>query len=195
VYSPLIERALAVCMTAHAGQTRKADTTVPYAVHPVHMALELVKLGVDEDVVVAALLHDVPEDCQGWTVERVRLEFGARVAGIVAQLTEDKRMSWEDRKRDGIAKVPHLSPDAATVKAIDQLHNLNSLRRQLETARSQERVWSRFKGGRERTLEVARALAEALSARIDPRLARTLLAGVDALEAAAARPEPERAPR
>lgn len=173
-------------MTAHAGQCRKADAGMPYAVHPVHVALLLTRFGVDDDVVVAALLHDVPEDCSGWTVERVRLEFGTRVAGIVGELTEDKRQSWEQRKQHAVDHVPHMTPDAATVKAADQLHNLTSLRRQLEEARDPERVWVRFNGGRTRTLTMARKLGEALAQRIDPRLGRALMAAVDALDAASA---------
>ncbi len=186
MYSPLLERALATCVTAHAGQCRKADRAMPYAVHPVHMAILLTRFGVDEEVIAAALLHDVPEDCAGWTVERVRLEFGARVAGIVAELTENKSHSWEQRKHDAIAHVPHLTPDAATIKAADQLHNLTTLRRQLSEARDPEHTWARFNGGRQRTLVVARDLATALVARIDPRLGRALMAAVDALEAEAA---------
>lgn len=193
MYSPLVERALTACITAHAGQCRKADAAVPYAVHPVHVALLLTRFGVDDDVVVAALLHDVPEDCADWTVERVRLEFGARVAGIVGELTENKRHSWEQRKQTAVDHVPHMTPDAATVKAADQLHNLTSLRRQLEEADDPECVWSRFTGGRDRTLTMARKLSEALLLRIDPRLGRALRAAVDAFEVASA-PRPKVSP-
>lgn len=184
-FSPGVERAIRVALEAHAGQSRKAAPTVPYAVHPVHVALLLAASGADEEVVQAGLLHDVVEDCPDWDAGRLAAEFGPRVAGIVAELTEDKSLRWEERKRGAIEAVPGLSPAALWIKAIDKLHNLESLCACLEGAADPEAIWEHFTGGRERTLAMARGLVEALGGRVpplSPGLARALREVVGRLE-------------
>jgi len=190
MFSSTVERALNASIEAHAGQFRKGGA-VPYVVHPLHVALMLARHGCDDDVVAAGLLHDVVEDCPEWPLARVESEFGSHVAGIVAQLTEDKSLpSWDDRKRRAIEHIAHLSPEAAAVKACDKLHNLHTLRAQLREAADPAEVWARFNGGREGTLRVAREVVEALCRRVDPRLARALRAAHEAVgEAAGERPQ------
>lgn len=173
-FSSGVERAIAIAIEAHDGQVRRGDSKAPYVVHPLHVAIMLARWGMDEDVIVAGILHDVVEDCDEWTIARVEQEFGTHLASIVAELTEDKERSWEERKQTGIDKVADLSPQAATVKAVDKLHNLHSLAVYLRQADDCTLVWARFRGGRDGTLRVARAMVEALVARVDPRLARSL---------------------
>lgn len=173
MHSLAVERALGIALEAHAGQYRKGGGA-PYAIHPLHVAILLARWGLDEELIVAGLLHDVVEDCEGWTQERIEAEFGPHVAAIVAELTEDKTRSWEERKAAGIAKVAGMSPQAASVKAADQIHNLHSLGAELRRSDSPAAVWAGFHGGREGTLRVAREMVRALSGRVDPRLARGL---------------------
>ncbi|QDU65841.1 HD domain-containing protein [Engelhardtia mirabilis] len=180
MYSEDVERAIRVALHAHDGQTRKGSAD-PYVVHPIHIALVLTRHGAPDHVVQAGLLHDVVEDCDGWDVERIEAEFGAEVAEIVAELTEDKTRSWEERKRAGIEKVATMSADAATVKAADKLHNLSSMVRDLARSESPDAFWSHFNGGRDRTLSMARELVEALAPRVGEDLARSLRATVDML--------------
>ncbi|MCC7011118.1 MAG: bifunctional (p)ppGpp synthetase/guanosine-3',5'-bis(diphosphate) 3'-pyrophosphohydrolase [Planctomycetes bacterium] len=174
MFSPGIERALAVSIAAHEGQWRKSATPVPYVVHPLHVALMLARFGQEEDVIIAGLLHDVVEDGPGWTLQHIESEFGHHVARLVAELTEDKSKSWEERKGAQIAHVPHMSPQAATVKAADKLHNLQNLASELRTHPSPDEVWARFRKGRERTLAMSRELVEALAARVEPKVAKSL---------------------
>ena len=182
MFSPLIERALLAAIAAHQGQVRKSAQAIPYVVHPLHVALILARWGVDDDVIVAGLLHDVVEDCPTvWSPERVSLEFGAHVAGVVAQLTEDKSKTWDERKRWGIDHVPHMSPQAATVKAADQLHNLQTLTAELRSTPDSAAVWARFRGGREKTLQMSSELVEALCTRVEAKVARQLRAALKAL--------------
>ena len=182
MFSQAIERALRTALEAHQGQHRKGGEGVPYAVHPLHVAMLLARLRADDEVIVAGLLHDVVEDCPGWSLARVEAEFGAHAAALVGELTEDKSRSWEERKRRAVEHVPQLSVEAATIKAADQLHNLQSLLLDLRASADPDALWSRFKGGRERTLQMARELAQALAARVEPRLGRDLLAALHALE-------------
>ncbi len=185
MFDETTERALRAALAAHAGQVRKGDGVTPYVAHPVHLALMLARLGCPPRVLQAALLHDVVEDSEDWTPERVRAEFGPAVAAIVAELTEDKSLSWEERKARGIARVATLSRDALAVKAADKLHNLRTLALDLQAATDDAGLWKRFNGGRERTLETSRQLVEALSARCDVRLAAELRAAMAAVDAAA----------
>ena len=79
MFSSVVEKALRVSVAAHAGQFRKGSERVHYATHPMHIALMLAKWGFDEDVIAAGLLHDVVEDCEGWTLPRIEEQFGAHV--------------------------------------------------------------------------------------------------------------------
>jgi (p)ppGpp synthase/HD superfamily hydrolase len=184
MYSQLVERALAAALEAHAGQFRRGEEGVPYSVHAIQVALLLARHAVDEDVVAAGLLHDVVEDCPGWTIERVRSAFGPRTASIVEELTEDKSRSWSERKMDGIARVAWISSEAALVKACDKLHNLECLRHALDGAPDSSRIWSRFRGGRELTLEMSSQLVDALGRRVPGPLFEALRAALAAVEAA-----------
>lgn len=168
-------------IAAHEGQFRKGADPVPYVVHPVHVSIVLARWGMDDHVIQAGVLHDVVEDCDGWTVERVAREFGDEVAAIVADLSEDKSRTWEERKRHGIEHVAHMRYEAAVVKAADNLHNLQSLVASLREAEDRDAVWSRFRGGRDRTLAAAAELVDALERRLEERITRPLREALDEL--------------
>ena len=76
----LIEKAYVYAKAAHKDQIRKDGK--PYISHPVSVALILANLGFNEDVVSAALLHDVVEDC-GITLENLKNEFNVNIAELV----------------------------------------------------------------------------------------------------------------
>jgi (p)ppGpp synthase/HD superfamily hydrolase len=185
MFHPAIERALTVAVGAHQGQYRKGGEAVPYAVHPLHVAMMLARAGYEDPVIQAALLHDVVEDCPEWTLARVEREFDAHVAAIVAELTEDKSQPWQVRKQRAVDQAPHLSPEAAAVRGADKLHNLRTLADALRASPDPDPVWAKFKGGREETLRTYRALVAALAPRLDARLARALGGALADLEEAA----------
>lgn len=184
-----VEKALWVAHSAHDGQVRKGPDQAPYVTHSMHVALMVARWGADDEVVQAALLHDVVEDCDDWTLERLESVFGERVAHIVDQLSEDKSQTWEERKLAALEGVPSLSPEALVVKAADKLHNLQSLLAELRRPGDDAAVWARFTGGRERTLAMDRrivdALAEALRAADRGDTAADLEAVMSDLEATA----------
>ncbi len=187
VFSPGVEAALEAALHAHEDQTRKGSV-VPYISHPMHVAMMLSRLGCDAAMVQAGLLHDVVEDCEDWTTERVCAEFGEDVAGLVAELTEVTGDSWEVRKQAAVDKAVTMSSRAATLKACDKLHNLATLAIALETAEDPEGVWKHFSRGPESTLEKSSGLVQALSARIAPELAKELMEALDRLRYLALRP-------
>jgi len=182
MFGESIERALRASMAAHEGQFRKGGpAAVPYFTHPVHVGIMLARWGLEEHVIVAGILHDAVEDSDDWTLERVEVEFGAHVAQIVGQLTEDKSKTWAERKQWAVDHVPHMSPEAAAVKAADKIHNLQSLLADLRDTEDHDAVWSCFEGGRQGTLRMDGELIEALSSRTMPALGRALRATYDAV--------------
>jgi len=185
MFSPAVERALRAAVAAHAGQLRKGLEPVPYVTHSFHVALILARAGLDEVVLQAALLHDVVEDCEGWSFERVEREFGPDVRRIVSELTEDKSRTWEQRKQGGVERVATMSAPALAIKAADKLHNLATLAADLRTAPDPNEVWKRFTGGRERTLELSTRLVAELEPRVQPELGRALCEALRELQALA----------
>ena len=169
MFDPGIERAIRTATVAHAGQTRKGSD-LPYITHPAHVALILVRVGASSATVQAGILHDVVEDCDDWTLERVEFEFGEEGSAIVAELTEDKSKTWEERKLAAVEKAKTMSAEGALVKAADQLHNLKALEESLGLATDSDEIWARFNGGREATIEMAKRLLEALTGRVDPKI-------------------------
>ena len=174
IYSDKLERAIQAAIAAHDGQYRKNGDSVPYVVHPLQVALYLARAGCEEAAVVAGVLHDVVEDCEEWTVERVSVEFGGDVAEIVDDLTEDKSLTWDERKQWAVDHVPTMCEGAVAVKAADKLQNMTSLLLALRAADDEGEVWQHFKGGRTRTLATARALVDALSERAPRTLVEPL---------------------
>jgi (p)ppGpp synthase/HD superfamily hydrolase len=168
--TPNLERALRWAAVCHDGQVRRGSDT-PYFEHVVAVALILDRLGFDEDVVIAGLLHDVVEDT-AVTLDQVRERFGNVVAEIVAACTEVKtdhegrRRPWIDRKRDHIAALDSAPMPALAVILADKLHNLLSIELDLREGRP---VWSQFHAEREQVLWYYRTVIDRFGSR-EPRL-------------------------
>jgi len=124
----LVLKAAVFAAEKHRGQTRKGADAAPYILHPLAVARALVEEGgvTDAEVIAAGLLHDTIEDTP--TVHDDLCEaFGDRVAGLVAELTDDKRLPKDVRKDLQVEHAPHLSHDAKQVKLADKLCNLREL--------------------------------------------------------------------
>lgn len=155
---------------------------MPYIAHPFGVALILDRYGFPEDVVIAGLLHDVVEDAD-ISLETVRQQFGDAVTEIVAAVSERKtddsgmKRPWADRKRDFLATVATAPVEARAVAVADKLHNLASIRFDLEAGRP---VWSLFNADRSSVLDNYRISIERFTdgeERLSPLAAecRTLL--------------------
>jgi (p)ppGpp synthase/HD superfamily hydrolase len=126
--SPLIGGALEMAGEAHAGQVRNASGGRPYIDHPVTVAAQLVEHDFSDEVLAAALLHDVVEDSE-LGIEDIRRASGDRVAEIVDALTDDESLdSYEERKREHRARVEAAGPDALAIYVADKLTNVEMLR-------------------------------------------------------------------
>ena len=156
-----LERALRWADECHRGQTRKGGETA-YFTHPAGVALILQRLGFDDEVVVAALLHDVVEDSAA-TLDDVRARFGPKVAELVAWCSEIKlddqgrKRPWIDRKRDHLAALADAPRQALAVFLADKLHNLVSIACDLRDGRP---VWSLFHAERAQVLWYYRAVLD-----------------------------------
>ena len=109
----------------HYGQKRQGG--LPYITHPIAVARLLQGAGYGEDVLAAALLHDVLEDT-GCEVERLERIAGPRAAAIVCEVTDrDKTADWQTRKSDYRDRLASASAEAAAVSCADKIHNLEGL--------------------------------------------------------------------
>ena len=156
------EEALPYAARLHQDQTRKGTNT-PYVTHLLAVAAIVGENGGTEDVTVAALLHDAPEDRGGRErLEDIRARFGDAVAEIVDGCTdtyEDPKPAWRPRKEAYVAHVAEASPSIQLVSAADKLHNARSILADLRALGDE--LWERFTGGKEGTLWYYRALVEA----------------------------------
>jgi (p)ppGpp synthase/HD superfamily hydrolase len=170
----------------HAGQTRKASNT-PYIAHLMGVASLVLEFGGDEDLAIAALLHDVVEDCGGAPMlKEVRRRFGRRVAKIVEGCTDsdtDPKPPWRERKESYMRHLKRADAETRLVSAADKLNNVRSILSDYREVG--ESIWSRFNGGREGTLWYYRALLEEFLRSKPDRLIRELELAVRELEARA----------
>lgn len=123
-----ILRAAAFAAEKHADQRRKGARGEPYINHTVEVANLLVNVGKvdDVDLIAAALLHDTVEDSDVTFAELEEL-FGAAVAGYVRELTDDKSLPKDERKRLQIEHAPHMSHGAKQVKLADKISNIRDI--------------------------------------------------------------------
>src|SRR5215204_2472242 len=162
-YGEKVERALVYASRLHRNQNRKG-TRVPYITHLLAVAAIVGENGGTENEVVAALLHDAPEDQGGEaTLEDIRARFGDEVAEIVAGCTdtyEDPKPPWRERKERYVSHLADASDSVRVVSSADKLHNARTV---LSDYRALgEVLWDRFNGGREGTLWYYRAIVDAL---------------------------------
>ncbi len=123
-----VARALDFAARHHTDQRRKGVRAEPYVNHLAEVARLVAEAteGREPDAVVAALLHDALEDTDA-TREEIEAEFGAAVAGVVVEATDDKRLAKEERKRLQVEHAPHKSHAARLVKIADKISNLRSM--------------------------------------------------------------------
>jgi GTP diphosphokinase / guanosine-3',5'-bis(diphosphate) 3'-diphosphatase len=126
----LLLKALAFAAHKHRDQRRKDRAASPYINHPIALASVLVREGgvEDFDILAAALLHDTVEDTATKPGE-LRRSFGPRIAGIVAEVTDDKTLPKKTRKELQVRHARRISPEAQLVKLADKLCNIRDVAR------------------------------------------------------------------
>jgi len=130
-----IQAAYEFASKAHEGQLRKSGE--PYLEHPLHTAMTLAELQLDADTLIAALLHDVPEDC-GISMNEIEANFGHEVAALVDGVTKLSKLTGRNEGREVESKVQAenlrkmllaTAEDLRVVliKLADRLHNMLTL--------------------------------------------------------------------
>jgi GTP diphosphokinase / guanosine-3',5'-bis(diphosphate) 3'-diphosphatase len=120
--------ALVFAAERHRDQRRKGATGGPYINHPIRVLMLLWEVGEVRDIttLAAALLHDVVEDT-GTPLSVVEAQFGADVAAIVGQVTDDKSLPKAERKRLQVAHAVGASVPAKQIKLADKIHNVTEI--------------------------------------------------------------------
>lgn len=160
---PNIFDAIEFAARAHSGQYRKG-TRIPYIVHPLAVARILIEHDAPDDVVVAAVLHDVVEDTRV-TLPEIRAAFGDTIAGLVQAMSEpDRSDTWENRKRDTLTFMETAPQEVLLIKVADQLDNIRGIREDYLT--QGDAVWKRFNRGREKQKWYHEGLADLFRRRL-----------------------------
>ncbi len=159
--SEKFDEALKFASSAHREQTRKG-TTIPYITHLMAVASIVGENGGDEELMIAALLHDSMED-QGISHDEIKKHFGERVAGVVEACSDSftkPKPPWRERKEKHIAHLRKANSDVRLVSAADKIHNANSI---LSDFRKEGvTVWKRFNAGPKEILWYYESVVEAL---------------------------------
>jgi (p)ppGpp synthase/HD superfamily hydrolase len=184
------DRALLYATHVHGGQVRKGTST-PYVAHLLAVSATVLEYGGDEDLAIAALLHDSVEDQGG----RARLEdvynrFGERVARVVAACSDsladtakgEKKADWRTRKETYIAHLAAADEDVLRVSLADKVHNARAILRDLRKPDIGQKIWSRFSQPREDTIWYYRSLAKKFRERLPGQLADELTEIIEILE-------------
>ena len=138
-------RALDFAARKHSTQRRKGEAHEPYVNHLAEVALLLAEAtgGRDLNLVIAGLLHDTIEDT-GTSFEELAGRFGEEVAGLVAEVTDDKSLPKAERKALQVRTSPHKSDRAKMIKIADKISNLRSILQSPPTGWSEERKQEYF---------------------------------------------------
>jgi len=184
--SQRFDQAFLYAHDAHRSQRRK-KTDRPYISHLMGVASLVLQYGGDQEQAIAALLHDVVEDCGGAPrLAEIREKFGERVARIVDGCTDSDEIPkppWRERKERYIERVRTGPEDMLLVSAADKLYNMREILMDLREYGPS--VWERFKGRREGSMWYYRELIGAFGERIPRGLLLELERTVSELDRAA----------
>jgi len=124
----LIFKALRFSADKHRHQRRKDKDESPYINHPIDVAELLWGIGRVRDVqiVVAGILHDTLEDTET-TADEIRIAFGESVLSLVQEVTDDKSLPKEIRKRLQVEHASHKSIGAKQIKLADKISNVRDI--------------------------------------------------------------------
>jgi guanosine-3',5'-bis(diphosphate) 3'-pyrophosphohydrolase len=124
----LLLKAFRFAADKHRDQRRKDTDHTPYINHPVEVIQLLWEVGGvrDADVLLAAVLHDVVEDTDT-RPEEISDRFGEQVLSYVMEVTDDKELSKDERKRLQIVDAPKKSYGAKLIKLADKACNVRNL--------------------------------------------------------------------
>ena len=165
VASPRLIQAINTAAWAHRDHVRKG-TDIPYVSHVFGVMQLVSQVTDDEDVLIAALFHDILEDVpEEYSPERMTREFGERVVELVRGVTKDSTLSsWQERADAYLAHLRKADDGSVVISAADKLHNLLSTHADL--GELGDDLWARFNSGKERQLWWYRSVADLVLERL-----------------------------
>jgi (p)ppGpp synthase/HD superfamily hydrolase len=190
VLTDRFDRALLYATHVHGGQVRKGTNT-PYVAHLLAAAATVLEYGGDEDLAIAALLHDSVEDQGGKArLNDIRNRFGESVARIVEACSDsladtgkgERKAHWQERKEAYLAHLRTADEDILWVSLADKVHNARTILRDLRKPDIGEKVWARFSVPTKQTLWYYHSLADIFCKRLPSQLANELREIVEVLE-------------
>lgn len=167
-FTPRLNKALQFSAYSHAEQRRKG-TSIPYFTHPLAVAIIVSEVTSEEDVIIAALLHDVIEDSRDPSTAEIKIAevFGERVLEIVMGCTqrEIENRDWKIRKVSYLDNLYTAPIESLLIVAADKIHNLFSIVEDFEVMG--EEVFNKFNATKEETMWFYREVFERITRRLD----------------------------
>ena len=143
----LVSEAIVFAVKAHDGMRRRKGDA-PYVLHPMEAAVIVGSMSDDQNLIAAAVLHDVVEDA-GITIDEVEQRFGKRVRQLVECETENKREdlppedTWRIRKEESLQVLKNAEDPAVLMVWLgDKLANMRAIYRDWKV--EGDAMWSRF---------------------------------------------------
>ena len=143
----LLHKAIEYAAIKHRNQYRKGTDT-PYIAHPMEVLQILSDNDCSIEVQIAGVLHDTVEDTDA-TIDDIEILFGTEIAELVRSDTEDKSLSWINRKELAIERLRTQPIEARQLLCADKLSNIKSIYHDLRVVGAN--VWSRFNGSPSQT--------------------------------------------
>ena len=180
--------AIAYAAEAHKDQVRKS-TNIAYISHPFGVASLVLEAGGDEEQAIAALLHDVAEDCGGEPrLADIAEKFGDRVAHIVRGCSdslvvdEANKAPWRERKENHLKHLRSSDADTLLVTAADKTHNARAIATDIQSIGN--KVWERFNADKDEILWYYNSIFQVLSeAGVTSALLNPLRAAINVISA------------
>jgi len=144
-----IIKAFEFAFIKHQGSKRKGSN-IPYIVHPVEVAITLMKSGASENLIIAGFLHDLIED-ENVTYDEIQELFGEKVADLVKLVSEpeelkkshkDPKITWKQRKMSTIDRISRTTSEGKMLSCTDKLVNIREMVNDFQFVG--EKLWSRF---------------------------------------------------
>ncbi|MHA1947968.1 MAG: HD domain-containing protein [Candidatus Hodarchaeales archaeon] len=145
----LVSQAFDFAYRVHSRTTRKG-TTIPYITHPLNVMIILLRNNASEELLAAALLHDVVED-EEVTFQELTEIFGKKVCNLVREVSEplaliEKSMNrtetWRTRKEHTINSLQKATYEVKMLSCADKLANVSDMLQDQNTIG--EKLWSKF---------------------------------------------------
>jgi (p)ppGpp synthase/HD superfamily hydrolase len=182
VLTDRFDRALLYSTHVHGGQVRKG-TSIPYVAHLLAVAATVLEYGGNEDLAIAALLHDSVEDQGGAPrLEDVRNRFGVRVARIVEACSDslantakdEQKLPAKQRRQAYLTHLRKADRDILNVSLADKVHNARAILRDLRKRDIGEKVFERFSQPKKDILEYYSNLADIFREKLPGQLSNEL---------------------